>query len=511
MPTRQAAIGTSWRQRLFGSLLGQLRLAAFASVFVGFTTASAATLLINHQALFRQHERRLEDVGSILQRQLPLLARDPSPARRRAAAAALDRTSSGQLLFWIRLADGSLLLPLHLREPPLHLLAARALEAQIKAGELRTLSSAGFPQRTATLGPVPRDRYRVVAVGEREFLTHQHRIGSDGSGLWVAEDISANLEFLSSLLGWIVLAWSICLLLTLLAISWLTRRIIRPLRDLNSLASAVTSSSLACSRLEVTRAPLEVQDLAAGYNNLLDSLSLVWQQQREFVSTVSHELRNPLTIIAGYLQRLQRRGTNLDPDQRRNLATVEAETHRISRLLNDLLDLSRSDSGRLQLVLRPVSVDAVLLTACDLARSQLRRPLHLELPPQAEQQPILALAEEDRLQQVLLNLIENADKYSPSGSPILVRLEPEPGPGGGLSIRVIDQGIGIAAEDLPLIFDRFHRGRNAALERRGSGLGLSVVKLLVEAMGGSIDVESQLNQGSCFHLHLPAYPCPSVC
>jgi signal transduction histidine kinase len=510
MPTGPTTTAIPWRQRLLGSLLGQLRLAAFASVFVGFTAASAATLLINQRALVRQHERRLEQVGGILQGQLPLLARDPSPARRRAAAAALDRYSSLQLLYWIRLADGSLLLPLHLREPPLRLLADRALEAQTVAEGPRTLSSAVSPQQPAAATPVPRDRYRVVAVGEREFLTHQHHIGSDGSGLWVAEDISANLAFLSSLLAWILLAWTVCLLLTLLAISWLTRRIMRPLRDLNAMAAAVTSSSLASARLEVMRAPLELQELASGYNNLLDRLSLSWQQQREFVSTASHELRNPLTIIGGYLQRLQRRGTNLDPEQRRTLATAEAETRRVSRLLNHLLDLSRSDSGRLQLVLRPVAVDVVLLTACDLARSQLRRPLHLDLPPRLEERPILALAEEDRLQQVVLNLIENADKYSPPGSAIQVQLEAEPASRSILCIRVIDQGIGIPPEDLPLIFDRFHRGCNAALASRGSGLGLSVVKLLVEAMGGSIDVESQLNQGTCFQLHFPAYRCSSL-
>jgi signal transduction histidine kinase len=157
-----------------------------------------------------------------------------------------------------------------------------------------------------------------------------------------------------------------------------------------------------------------------------------------------------------------------------------------------------------------VAVDAVLLTACDLARSQLRRPLHLQVHPDALERPILALAEEDRLQQVMLNLIENADKYSPPGSPILVQLESEPMPGGGLCISVIDQGIGIPSEDLSAIFDRFHRSRNAALQSRGSGLGLSVVKLLVEAMGGSIDVVSQLEQGSRFRIHLPAYPYPSI-
>jgi hypothetical protein len=169
-----------------------------------------------------------------------------------------------------------------------------------------------------------------------------------------------------------------------------------------------------------------------------------------------------------------------------------------------------------------VAVDEVLLNSCDLARTQLERPLQLVLPPSAGERPIEALAEADRLQQVVLNLIENADKYSPPDRPIQVLLEQEQG--GGLRISVIDQGIGIPPQDLPRIFDRFHRGSNASPQMRGSGLGLSVVKLLVEAMGGTITVVSQLEQGSCFQIHLPplgspilqpdsheasARPCPS--
>lgn len=185
-------------------------------------------------------------------------------------------------------------------------------------------------------------------------------------------------------------------------------------------------------------------------------------------------------IISGYLRRLQRRGQNLDPEQMRALATTEAETHRITRMLNDLLDLSRSESGQLQMVLGPVAVDEVLTTACDLARSQLSRPLLLTLPKEAAEGPIHAVAETDRLQQVLLNLIENADKYSPPGRPIHLNLSQD---ADTLCISVQDQGIGIALEDIPKVFDRFHRGRNAIEHERGSGLGLSVVKLLVEAMG----------------------------
>jgi two-component system OmpR family sensor kinase len=147
-------------------------------------------------------------------------------------------------------------------------------------------------------------------------------------------------------------------------------------------------------------------------------------------------------------------------------------------------------------------VDQVLLTTCDLARSQLTRPLELQLPASAGEHSIEALAEADRLQQVILNLIENADKYSHPDQPIQVRLEE--GDGDGLTITVSDRGIGIPPQDLPRIFDRFYRAANTAEQKHGSGLGLSVVKLLVEAMGGSIGVESQLGEGSRFRVHLPA-------
>ena len=502
----------SWRQRLFGSLLGQLRVAAFASVFVGFTAASSATLWINQRALIHQHERRVESVSTILRHQLALLARDDSASRRWAAIQELGRYSAFNLVFWIGLSDGSLLVPNNLSDPSPQLLAWQAQQAQHRPeGSLHTLDTPlpaplSPPHGQDQRSPHRQNAYRVVKVGERKFLTHLHRVGPKGTSLWVAEDISANTDFLTSLLGWLLLAWSVCLGLVLLAIWLMTRRIIQPLQDLNAMAGLVTCASLATSRLDSSRSPLEVRELANGYNKLLDRMALSWENQREFVSAVSHELRNPLTIISGYLKRLQRQGDNLDFEQRRILAKAEAEAHRIARMLVDLLDLSRKESGRLQLVLQAVAVDEVLLNSCDLARTQLERPLQLVLPASAGERPIEALAEADRLQQVVLNLIENADKYSPPDRPIQVLLEQEQG--GGLRISVIDQGIGIPPQDLPRIYDRFHRGSNASPQMRGSGLGLSVVKLLVEAMGGTITVVSQLEQGSCFQIHLPALGSP---
>jgi two-component system OmpR family sensor kinase len=503
----------NWRERLLGSLLGQLRLAAFVSVFVGFTTASAASLLINQRALIHQHERRITQTGELLRRQLALLATGASPTVRAAAVQELGRYSSFNLVFWIRLQDGTVLVADSLKDPaplPLALAAETALmgpAANAAArSDVRSVQKRWYRRGllVAPLDPgLSRDSYRVLEQEGRYFLIHLHQIGPGGTSLWVAEDISANLEFLSSLLRWLLLAWSICLVLTLVAIWRMTRRIIRPLRDLNDLAGTIDSTSLATSRLSPVQAPLEVRQLASGYNTLLDRLSLAWENQRQFVSAVSHELRNPLTIISGYLQRLLRQGTDLDPQQRRALAKAEAETLRMTRLLQDLLDLSRNDSGRLCLQPQVVAVDQVVLNSCDLARSLLARPLDLTLPASAGERPIEALADADRLQQVLLNLIENADKYSPPDQPVHVVLAETPAD--SLEISVVDHGIGIPPEDLPRVFDRFHRGANAPTLTQGSGLGLSVVKLLVEAMGGTIAVESRLGEGSRFRIQLPAH------
>ncbi|KAF0654979.1 signal transduction histidine kinase [Cyanobium sp. Copco_Reservoir_LC18] len=484
-----------WRHRLFGSLLGQLRLAAFTSVFLGFSAASAFTLLINRDCLLHhQHDGQRLAAGSLADA-LDRLVADPSVAHADLLRVELERRSDRERFFWVQRDDGSLLLPGQGTGERLALpgVVGQAMAAHSGAWSVRSLA----PLLIGT------DRRLVKDPEGHSFLTYTLHRSSGGSQLWVAEDISNNVASLRSMLLGLAVVWILSLVLTLVAISVLTRRLLQPLRDLNRMAAGVTSESLASSHLRLEQAPLEVEELAQSFNGLLDRLALAWSQQRHFVGLVSHELRNPLMIIGGYLRRLQRRGQNLDPEQMRALATTEAETHRITRMLNDLLDLSRSESGQLQMLLAPVAVDEVLTTACDLARSQLSRPLLLTLPEEAAEGPVRAVAETDRLQQVLLNLIENADKYSPPGRPISIELARNDAE---LCITVRDQGIGIPPEDIPKVFDRFHRGRNAIEHERGSGLGLSVVKLLVEAMGGSIDVDSEIGVGSRFHIHLPAAP-----
>jgi len=460
---------------------------------LGFTAAAAFTLFINRDGLLHpQHDGERLAAGSLADA-LDRLVGDPSATDSAPLREELERRSDRERVFWVQHADGSLLLP----RP----VAGEGMALSSLVGQAMAAHSSAWSVRSFSPLLIGTDRRLVKDPVGNSYLTYTLHRSPGGSRLWVAEDISTSVASLRSRLLGLAGVWILCLVLTLVAISILTRRIVQPLKDLHRLAASVTSASLASSHLKLDRPPLEVAELAGSFNGLLDRLALAWSQQRHFVGLVSHELRNPLMIISGYLRRLQRRGQNLDPEQMRALATTEAETHRITRMLNDLLDLSRSESGQLQMVLGPVAVDEVLTTACDLARSQLSRPLLLTLPKEAAEGPIHAVAETDRLQQVLLNLIENADKYSPPGRPIHLNLSQD---ADTLCISVQDQGIGIALEDIPKVFDRFHRGRNAIEHERGSGLGLSVVKLLVEAMGGSIDVESEIGVGSRFHIRLPA-------
>ena len=315
----------------------------------------------------------------------------------------------------------------------------------------------------------------------------------------MAQRASSNLQALNNYLVLMIMVWGSCLAITLLSVSWVVRRVVQPLDQLNAASSQLTADTLATTKLQLGEGPIEVMQLSRTYNDLLERLAQSWSQQRQFVSAVSHELRTPLTIVQGYLHRTIKRGDNLNPNQVKGLQTAEEESIRMRRLLDDLLDLSRGDSGRLAIAKEPVRLSDQLEQVADLARNTLSRPLLLELPEDPTARDAVAQADPARLRQVLLDLIENAAKYSPEDATIRLVLRQRDG---ASLIDVIDQGIGIPEAEKNKVFERFQRGSNAP-EKTGSGLGLSVVKLLVEGMDGSIEVHSRLGEGSCFTVVLP--------
>ncbi len=225
------------------------------------------------------------------------------------------------------------------------------------------------------------------------------------------------------------------------------------------------------------------------------------RMKSEFVSLVSHELRTPLTSIKGYVDLLlDGEVGELAEDQVEFLGIVKASADRLVSLVNDLLDISRIESGKIELKRAPEDLTALIRQAASTLRPQIegkRQDLVLDLP--ADLPPVLGDA--DRITQILVNLLSNAHKYTPAGGHIAVRAH------AGMQqiqVQVSDTGIGLSPEEQAQLFTRFFRAHNRATqEAGGTGLGLAITRSLVEMHGGQITVESAPGQGSTFSFTLP--------
>jgi two-component system phosphate regulon sensor histidine kinase PhoR len=223
-----------------------------------------------------------------------------------------------------------------------------------------------------------------------------------------------------------------------------------------------------------------------------------------FVADVSHELRTPLTAIRGFVETLQD-GAADDPTVRdRFLDTIAIEADRLIRLTNDLLLLTRADAGRLEL--RTTIVDLVASARDAIAQLEARateKQITLRLTSELPDTPIPILADADRIHQVLVNLLDNALKFTPIGGRITVSLDDT---GERVTCKITDTGPGIPLTEIPHLFERFYRGdRSRAREegQSGAGLGLSIARAVIEAHGGHIWIESPPGQGTIVTFTLP--------
>ncbi len=228
------------------------------------------------------------------------------------------------------------------------------------------------------------------------------------------------------------------------------------------------------------------------------------KMKSDFVSAVSHELRTPLTSIKGYTALVW--GGKLGPttkEQAERLEKVNRHTDYLSSLISDLLDIARIESGRVGMTVQPIQLPLLVDMVADLLGPQLKdKDLSLKVELPSGLPPLHA--DEGRLQRVLVNLLSNAIRYTPQGGTITVRAKRTDA---ALQVEVIDTGYGIAPEDLSKLFSEFFRADNPVnRERKGTGLGLVLVKRIIEAHGGRIWVTSQLGKGSTFSFTLPWQP-----
>jgi len=301
----------------------------------------------------------------------------------------------------------------------------------------------------------------------------------------------------------LLLAGGVALLLSIAVSILVSRSITRPLEQ-----AVQATEAIAQGQYDVplpVAGPEEVCRLADGFNRMAQEVQASRQAQRDFVANVSHELKTPLTSIQGFAQAIVE-GATADPEaQKRAAHIIYEESTRMNRLVGDLLELARMDAGQLDLVQAPVDVGALVRSMAE--RMQLRAAeagveLHVEVDGTSR-----VLADGDRLAQVLGNLLDNAIKHTPSGGEVrILAREAEAGPEGRqVEISVTDTGPGIPPEDLARIFERFYQvDKSRSQARAGSGLGLAIARELVEAMGGTIRVESVQGLGSRFTVVLAA-------
>ncbi len=276
----------------------------------------------------------------------------------------------------------------------------------------------------------------------------------------------------------------------------LARSLTHTLRELTTATRKVAQGDL--DQQVPVRSKDELGELASSFNQMSEDLLKSRHLRRQMTADIAHELRTPLTVILGHTEALSEGQLPPDPE---TFNIIYDETKRLNRLVEDLRMLSLSDAGELQLNYQEILPEELLERAMSI-REQEAQSKNIQLLVEISDELPAVRVDPDRMIQVLVNLLDNALRYTPPGGKI--RLSANPGLG-FVEITVKDNGPGIPAENLEHLFERFYRADNSRQrDSGGSGLGLAIAKSLVEHQGGQIRVESKAGEGSTFVIQLPA-------
>lgn len=297
---------------------------------------------------------------------------------------------------------------------------------------------------------------------------------------------------------WLLMGASGVLLLVAAAGSYLlTGRALQAVDQVTRRVQQIEFSRDLTQRLPESRTRDEIGHLVSTFNQLIERLQSALETQRRFVADSSHELRTPLTVIKSNIHLLRR---SKDPaEQAELMEATEAEVSRLNRMVNNLLYMAQMEAGLdLKPVLRPVELDSILLEV--FARARSIAALKNQKVVLSHEDIAATMGDRDQLQHLLLNLVDNAIKYTPEGGIVSLGLWSE---GDWSRIEVTDSGPGIPEAELPHIFERFYRTQEARKSiRSGSGLGLAIAQSITEGHGGRIEVFSRLGEGTTLRLWL---------
>ncbi len=345
-------------------------------------------------------------------------------------------------------------------------------------------------------------RFRDVVVNNNHWKVLTNPLALNGTKriigyLQVGTGVAA-VERVQQTLLFILLVGSLIAMSIAGLAGWVsTSQALAPLNAVTQTALQITRADDLSRRIPYQGpAQDEIGQLIHAFNQTLGRLENLFITQRRFLADVGHELRTPLTVIKGNIDLMRRMG-GADNE---SMDSIEAEVDRLTRLVGDLLLLAQAESGKLPLAWRLVELDTLLLEAMQQMRVLVRDRLTMRL---GEIDQVLVCGDQDRLKQVLVNLIGNAIKYTPTGGEIVVGLAKVDNKA---RLTISDNGPGIPPEDMPHIFERFYRGeksRTRSKDGKGFGLGLSIAYWIVRNHGGHIEVGPHEPQGTTFCIWLP--------
>jgi len=333
--------------------------------------------------------------------------------------------------------------------------------------------------------------------GTSEVLEVASTYLADGTLLQVGKSNVIRSELLARYRTILIIAVAVVVLIGAVGGALLTRSTMRPLRHLAGVVRTILQTGRFDARVPVQGSRDPLDQLGGLFNGMLDRIAALVAGMRGSLDNVAHDLRTPMTRLRAIAERSLESGSEDPQRYREALADCLEESEHVSEMLNTLMDISEAETGVMRLA--PEAVDAAdILHDVQELYADVADEKGIEVRVEAPAGLGVA-ADRNRLRQVLANLLDNAVKFTPAGGHVMLRASEE---ADGVALAVEDDGPGIAAEDLPRIWDRLYRGDRSRSER-GLGLGLSLVRAIVEAHKGRAEVASSPDHGARFTIHLP--------
>ena len=366
------------------------------------------------------------------------------------------------------------------------------------AGRLGGETLPVFPDQMVHIGSTSHWEYAVVPVVESGRVVELVYAVQAAPSKGLIGGIGATFRFLFESWWQFLVAGLLAAGIALVVARWLARGMTQPLRDMAAAAHRMETGDYS-TRVQ-TRSRDEVGQLATAFNRMSAELQNLEQSRRDLLANVSHELKTPITAIRAHLENLL---DGVEQPEPKTMQVMLGQTERLGRLIEQLLELSRLESGELPLLRETIPLGPLVtqvLSEIEVARSDrgvaVRNEMANDLPP--------VDADRERVHQVLFNLIDNAVRFTPTGGAVTVTAERH---NGSVEVQVADTGVGIPPEHLPRLFERFYRADPArSREDGGTGIGLAIARSVVEAHGGHIHARSEIGKGSVFTFDLPVAP-----